>query len=120
MVVQKAVKTYPMIKWFVVLAAIVLVVGIMLSGILSEKKDDNLTMLYVAVGVAIVLPFVAMAFPRREVLTVELPTDTLSGRSKAELEKILAGLDEAKAKGEMDDRRHANARAKVLAAMKGK
>ena len=119
MVVQRAIKTYPMIKWFVALAVVALVVGVVMSNILTGSGgDDNLVVLFIAVGVAIVLPFLAMAFPRRQVLTMELPTDKLAGRSKGELEAILAGLDDAKAKGEMDDARYNNAKARVVAAMK--
>lgn len=119
MVVQRAIKTYPMIKWFVALAVVALVAGVVMSNILTgDGGDDNLVLLLVAVGVAIVLPFLAMAFPRRQVLTMELPTDTLANRPKAELEAILAGLDDAKARGEMDDARYSNAKAKVVAAMK--
>lgn len=119
MAVQRAVKSYPMIKWFVALAVVVLVIGVMMSKVLTGGgEDDNQAVLFIAVGVAIALPFLAMAFPRREVVTMALPTDTLAGRPKAELEAILAGLDEAKAKGEMDEARYSNARAKVVAAMK--
>ena len=118
MAVQRAVKTYPMIKWLVAVAVVVLVVGVVMSNVLTgDAGDDNMAVLLIAVGAAIVLPFLAMAFPRREVVTLELPTDTLAGRPKAELEAILAGLDEAKARGEMDEARYKNARAKVTAAM---
>ena len=121
MVVQKAVKTYPMIKWLVIVSALVLIVGVYMSGILTgDSGDDSLPVLFGAVAVAILLPFLALAFPRRQVLTLELPTDTLGGRSRTELDAILAGLDEAKAKGEMDEERYTKARAKVVAAMKGK
>ena len=120
MVVQRAVKTYPMIKWFVALAVVVLVIGVVMSKVLTGGgDDDNLGLMFGAVGLAILLPFLAMAFPRREVVTLALPTDTLASRPKKELEAILSGLDEAKAKGEMDDARYNNARAKVMAAMKG-
>ncbi len=119
MAVQRAVKTYPMIKWLVAVAVIVLVAGVWMSGVLTGGSgDDNTMVLFIAVGVAILLPFLAMAFPRRQVVTMALPTDTLAGRPKEELQAILAGLDEAKAKGEMDDARYNNAKAKVVAAMK--
>jgi hypothetical protein len=121
MAVQRIVKGYPLIGWFVALAVVILVVGVWKSGVLTGGTgDDNLTILLISVGVALLLPFLALAFPRRQVLTMELPTDHLAALPKEELEGILVQLDASKAKGEMDDARYANARQRVLAAIKSK
>lgn len=120
MVLQKAVKTYPMVKWFMVVSAILIVIGLVLSKLITNPDDGNaMTLVFFVIG-AVLFPFLALAFPRREVVTMELPTDSLVGRSRSELEGILSQLDTAKAKGEMDEERYAKARQKILAAMKGK
>src|SRR5687768_14901731 len=120
MAVQKAVKTYPMVKWFLVVSAVLVGVGLVVSKIITDPNQaDTQTFLYFVAGAAIV-PFLALAFPKREVLTLELPTDHLGGMTKAELEGVLQQLDAAKAKGEMDDVRYANARQRVLDAIKAK
>jgi hypothetical protein len=121
MAIQKAVKTYPMVKWFLVVSAIIVAVGLFLSGVLTPDDGESNTMLLViCIVVAVLLPFLAMAFPRREVLTMELPTDHLASLSKAELEGMLSTLDAAKAKGEMDDQRYARARERVMDAIKAR
>ena len=121
MVVQKAVKTYPMLKWFLVASALIVVVGLVLSGVLTpDDGESNTGVLIGCIVVAALLPFLAMAFPRREVLTMELPTDRMSGMPRAELEGLLQQLDTAKAKGEMDEARYARARSRVLDAIKAK
>lgn len=120
MVVQKAVKKYPLVKWLLVLSAVLAIVGLVQSKIITDPDNgDPLLLVYFLIPAAL-LPFLGMLFPRREVMSMELPTDHLSGMSKTELEGVLAGLDEAKAKGEMDDTRYAKARERVLAAIKEK
>jgi uncharacterized membrane protein YgaE (UPF0421/DUF939 family) len=120
MVLQKAVKSYPMVKWFLVVSAALVVLGLLMSKVLSDPDNADRNTLLMFLGAAVVLPFLAMLFPRRKVLTVDLPTDHLSGMSKAELEGVLTQLDAAKAKGDMDDNRYAKARERVLAAIKAK
>ncbi|HJQ93093.1 MAG TPA: hypothetical protein VJ874_02280, partial [Candidatus Thermoplasmatota archaeon] len=83
-----------------------------------DEAETSTLLLFI--GAAAVLPFLAMLFPRRQVHTMEMPTDHLSGMSKAELEGVLGQLDAAKAKGEMDDTRYAKARERVLAAIKAR
>jgi hypothetical protein len=120
MVVQKAVKDYPLVKWLLVVAAVLAGVGLVQSRVLTDPNEgDPMLLLYFLVP-AVLLPFVAMLFPRRQVRTMELPTDHLAGMSRQELEGVLKGLDEAKAKGDMDDARYAKARERVLAAIKAK
>lgn len=121
MAVQRIVKGYPLIGWLVALAIVVLALGLWKSGLFTGTSTDDRTGLLIgAVVVAILLPFLALAFPRRNVLTVELPSDHLAGMSRQELEGVLAQLDSAKAKGEMDDQRYTNARKRVVAALKTK
>jgi uncharacterized membrane protein YgaE (UPF0421/DUF939 family) len=120
MVVQKAIKSYPMVKWFLVGSGVLVVLGLVMSKVLSEPDEADSTTLLMFLGAAVVLPFLAMLFPRRRVVEMELPTDQLSGMSKAELEGVLSQLDAAKAKGEMDDVRYAKARERILASIRAK
>ena len=120
MVLQKAVKSYPMVKWFLIVSAALVVLGLVMSKVLSDPDNADTNTLLMFVGAAVVLPFLAMLFPRRRVLTVDVPTDHLAGMSKAELEGVLGQLDAAKAKGDMDEARYSKARGRVLAAIKAK
>lgn len=121
MVVQKAVKKYPMVKWFLVASAILAVVGLWLSGVLTPNDGESQIGLFlICIAVAVLLPFLALAFPTREVVTLELPSDSLGAMSKTELEGLLQQLDTAKGKGEMDEARYTKARNRVLAAIKAK
>ncbi len=120
MALQKAVKSYPMVKWFLIVSAVLVILGLVMSKVLSDPDNADSGTLLMFLGAAVVLPFVAMLFPRRQVLTLDLPTDHLSGMSKTELEGVLSQLDAAKAKGEMDDLRYAKARERILASIKAK
>lgn len=120
MVVQQAVKTYPLMRWLLIGSAALVVVGLVVSKIVTAPNQAEPTTLLYFVAGAIVLPFLALAFPRRQLVTLELPTDSLSRRTKQELEGILQQLDTAKGSGEMDEGRYSKAREKVLAALKGK
>lgn len=120
MVLQKAVKSYPMVKWFLIVSAVLVATGLVMSKVLSDPDNADSNTLLMFLGAAVVLPFLAMLFPRRKVVSMEVPTDHLAGMSKTELEGVLSQLDAAKAKGEMDDMRYAKARERVLAAIKAK
>ena len=120
MVLQKAVKSYPMVKWFLIVSAVLVVLGLVMSKVLSDPDNADTNTLLMFLGAAVVLPFLAMLFPRRQVHTIEMPTDHLAGMSKTELEGVLSQLDAAKAKGEMDDTRYAKARERVLDAIKAR
>ena len=96
------------------------VAGLVLSGILSDAKDDNKGLLIGAIVVAILLPFLALAFPRRQVVQMELPSDSLSKASRTELQGMLDSLEEGKRKGEISQDRYNKARDRIVAAMKGK
>ncbi|HUR24885.1 MAG TPA: hypothetical protein VM327_02595 [Candidatus Thermoplasmatota archaeon] len=120
MVLQKAVKSYPMVKWFLILSAILVILGLVMSKVLSDPDNADRSTLLLFLAGAVVLPFLAMLFPRRQVHTIEMPTDHLAGMSKTELEGVLSQLDAAKAKGEMDDTRYGKARERVLDAIKAR
>lgn len=120
MVLQKAVKSYPLVKWFLAGSVALLIAGLLLSKLITSPNDaEPMTLVYFVIGAAI-LPFLAMAFPRREVVTLELPTDHLSSMGRVELEGVLQQLEAAKAKGDLDAARYANARQRVLDAIKAK
>lgn len=120
MVLQKAIKSYPLVKWFVAGSAVLIVLGLVLSKLVTDPNDaEPMTLVYFVIGAAI-LPFIAMAFPRRQVLTVELPSDHLTTMSRTELEGVLQQLEAAKAKGDLDQKRYVNARQRVLDAIKVK
>lgn len=120
MAFQQAVKTYPLLRWLLIASGALVVAGLFVSRIITDPNDAEPTTLLYFVGGAIVLPFLALVFPRREVVTFELPTDSLAQRTKQELEGILQQLDTAKGAGEMDEARYTKARQKILAALKGK
>src|SRR5688572_33337574 len=120
MVVQKAVKSYPMVKWFLIASAILGVTGLVVSRFVTDPDDSDTKVFLYFLAAAVALPFLALAFPRREVRTLELPSDSLGAMSKAELEGLLQQLDTAKGKGEMGEARYTKARARVLAAIKAK
>ena len=120
MVVQKAIKSYPMVKWFLVVSAILAALGLWQSHIIDDPDNGKPLMLVWFLLPAVLLPFLAMLFPRREVVSLELPTDHLASMSKTELEGFLSQIDAARAKGEMDESKHAKIRERVLAAIKAK
>ncbi len=120
MAIQQAIKTYPALRWLLVASAALVAVGLFVSQVATDPNNADTNTLLVFVAIAVVLPFLALLFPRRQVVTYELPTDTLDRRSKRELEGILQELDTAKGSGKMDEARYTKARAKVLAALKGK
>lgn len=118
MALQKAIKSYPLIKWFLAGSAVLIVLGLILSKLVTDPDDASpMTLVWFVIG-AVILPFIALAFPRREVVTLELPTDHLATMGRVELEGVLQQLEAAKAKGDMDEKRYANARKRVLAAIK--
>lgn len=120
MALQKAIKSYPMVKWFLLVSVALIAIGLVQSKLVTDPDNGDMMTLVWFVVPAIILPFLAMAFPRRKVVTLELPTDHLGAMTKQELEGVLSQLDAAKASGEMDDARYNNARQKVMAAIKSK
>lgn len=120
MVLQKAVKSYPLLKWFLLASGIIAVGGLLMSGILTDSAADNRSLFIGAIVAAILLPFVALAFPRRDVIQLELPSDHLASASRKELQGMLDSLEEGKRKGDIPADRYAKARDRIVAAMKGK
>jgi predicted MFS family arabinose efflux permease len=120
MALQRVVKTYPLVPVALVVSGILVVIGIVTSGIVSDPDGADVNTLLLFLAAAVVLPFLTLLIRRRRVVTVEMPSDHLAAMSKSELEGVLAQLDAAKAKGDMDDPRYANARERVMAALKSK
>lgn len=120
MALQRAIKSYPMVKWFLAVSIALIVVGLVMSKLVTDPDNGDIMTLVWFVIPAAILPFLALAFPRRQVLTVELPSDHLGSMSRQELEGVLSQLDAAKAKGEMDEARYHNARERILGAIKAK
>ena len=70
MVLQKAVKSYPLVKWFLIVSAVLVILGLVMSKVLSDPDNADTTTLLMFIGAAVVLPFLAMLFPRRKVHTI--------------------------------------------------
>ncbi|HEX2066543.1 MAG TPA: hypothetical protein VHI93_07005 [Candidatus Thermoplasmatota archaeon] len=124
-------KSYPLLKVLLPLALLVLAVGIFLffthtcsaadaaDGRCEAGKADYPTgvlLPYIVAAAAVALA--GLLYRRRERVTLVFPTDQLHGKSRQELEKVLAGLEEARAKGDITPDRYAKARDRVLAEMK--
>lgn len=120
MVLQRAVKTYPMLKWFLIVSAVLVVTGIIMSKLITAPDDAEPMMLVYFLVPAIILPFIAVAMPRREVLQIELPSDHLANASRTELQGMLDSLEEGKRKGELSQDRYNKARDRIVAVMKAK
>lgn len=120
MVFQKAIKSYPMLKWFLAVSAVLVVLGVVQSKVLTDPDNaDTMLLLWFLIPAAI-LPFLAAAFPRKQVVTVELPSDHLANASRTELQGMLDGLEEGKRKGEIPQDRYVKARDRIVAAMTSK
>lgn len=124
-------KSYPLLKFLLPLALVVLAVGLYMffthtcsaadaaSGVCEPGKADYPTMVLLPwVIAAALLAFAGLLWRRKEKLTLVFPTDQLQGKSRQELQKVLDGLEEARAKGELTEDRYHKARDRVLAEMK--
>jgi hypothetical protein len=120
MAVQRAFKTYPALKWALALSGVIVVVALVMSGLVTDANNADLNTFLIGLAIAVVLPFLALLIPRRQVVTMELPSDQLVNADRKQLQGILDSLDAAKAKGEIPPDRYAKARDRVVAAMKGK
>ncbi len=107
-------------RWLLVVSAIVVVVGLLMSSIITDPDNADTQLFLIFVGAAIVIPFLALALPRQRVLEVALPTDHLANATRQDLQGMLDGLEEGKRKGEITPDRYAKARDRILAEMKGK
>jgi uncharacterized membrane protein len=129
-------KSYPLLKFLLPLAGIVLAIGLALFFMHSadctqavKDSGESCTVggtyhdlptgtLLPWVLVAALLALGGLAWRRKEKYTLVFPTDQLQGKSRADLEKVLQGLDEARAKGDITQDRYTKARDRVLAEMK--
>ncbi|MFO1536165.1 MAG: hypothetical protein ABR586_10905 [Thermoplasmatota archaeon] len=129
-------KSYPLLKFLLPLALLVLAVGIFLffthetactqelvsngeSCTLGGTYRDHPTMVLLPYVIAAALLAIAgLAWRRKEKYTLVFPTDQLQGKSRQELQKVLDGLEEARAKGDITQERYTKARDRVLAEMK--
>lgn len=124
-------KSYPLLKVLLPLALVALAVGLFLffthtcsqadaaAGKCDAGKADYPTgLLLPYVGVAALLALGGLAWRRRERYTLVFPTDQLQGKSRQELQKVLDGLEEARAKGDLTEDRYRKARDRVLGEMK--
>ena len=120
MAIQKALKSYPMTKWFLIASGVLVVAGLLASGIVTDPNSGHKSLfIYFIVG-AVILPFLSLAFPRREVVVMELPTDHLANATRQELQGMLDSLEQGKQKGELTQDRYNKARDRIVAAMKDK
>jgi hypothetical protein len=123
-------KSYPLLKFLLPLALLVLAIGLWMffthtcaapdasAGRCDAGKADYPTgVLLPWVVVAAILALGSLAYRRREKYTLVFPTDQLAGKSRADLEKVLQGLEEARAKGDITQDRYTKARDRVLAEM---
>jgi uncharacterized membrane protein len=129
------VKSYPLLKFTLPLAVIIAAVGIVLfmthstqctadlknrgqPCTLGETFHDHPTgkLLPYVLG-AVVVALLGVTVRRRETVNVLLPSDTLEAASRAEQQKLLDGLEEARRKGELTEERYRNARDRVLSKM---
>src|SRR5688572_1659185 len=113
-VVQHPIKTYPMLKWGLIAGGLVLVVGTYMSKLLTDPDDANMTTFLVSLGIGVALPFLTLLMPRRDVLTIEAPTDHLAKADPKQVEGVLAQLDAARASGELPEERYQKARERIL------
>jgi hypothetical protein len=117
MAFTQVVKSYPLLRIALLASAILVVVAIFASKIVSDPNDADIRLFLILVGAAVLLPFLSLTWRRREVITYELPSDRLSGASRKDLEGMLAELDRAKAQGDIPQGRYEKARDRIKAAM---
>lgn len=128
-------KSYPLLKFLLPLAGVVLAIGLFLffthmadctaelkaSGekctVGTQYNDYPTSLLLLWMVAAVVLALVGLAWRRKEKYTLVFPTDQLAGKSRQDLQKVLDGLEEALAKGDITQDRYTKARNRVLAEM---
>lgn len=117
-------KRYPLLKFLVPLAALVFAFGLFMffnqadADAQTPGQQLNPLVLLPYIAVSVGLAFAGLLWKQEEDVTLLLPSDTLVGKSRGELQRVLDGLEEAKAKGELDQARYEKAKARVLKAMK--
>ena len=86
----------------------------------SQYNDYDPMILLLWVGPAALVLLASAFVKRKDEMTLLYPTDQLKSSSRADLQKVLEGLEEARKKGEIPEDRYVNARNRVLSEMKGK
>lgn len=110
-------KSYPLLPWALGLAGVLFVVGVVMSGVVTNADSGDVTTLLVFIGIAFVVALAGLAWRRKQTVEVVLPTDRLHDASRTELQGILEGLEAARAKGEIPAERYEKAKARILAEM---
>ncbi len=128
------IQRYPLLKVTIPLALVVAAVGIYLfishtaSCTADIATDANCTVgsSYNDHPTLVILPWLLVAavvalagalVKKKDEVTFVFPTDQLKSSSRADLQKVLDGLEEARRKGEIPEDRYVNARDRVLAEM---
>lgn len=123
-------RNYPLLKLLVPLALLVFAFGIFMFFTQPDASPDrpgvpgepgvqlSPAVLVPYILVAAVLAFGGLLWRKEEEVTLVFPSDQLQGKNRSDLQKVLDGLDESLAKGEITKERYDNARARVLKAMK--
>ncbi len=133
------IQRYPLLKVTIPLALVVAAIGVYLfvvstasctaelvtEGVCASGQasyNDRPTMVILPWILAAALVAIAGALvKKKDEVTFVFPTDQLAQSSRADLQKVLDGLEEARRKGEIPQDRYVNARDRVLAEMgKGK
>ncbi len=131
------IQRYPLLKFTLPIALIVAGIGIFLfvthqatcsaeasaagtCAIGAKYTDYDPLILLMWVGPAALVLMASAFVKRKDEMTLVYPTDQLKSSSRADLQKVLEGLEEARKKGEIPEDRYVNARNRVLAEMKGK
>jgi hypothetical protein len=117
MAILREVKSYPLLRGAIILSAILLLVGIFVTGIVTDPDDADIPLFVALVVVAGILPFLALTWRRHETILYELPSDRLAGVPRRDLEGMLEALESAKARGDLPEGRYARARERIMAAM---
>jgi hypothetical protein len=131
------VQRYPLLKVTLPLAVVIAGIGIYLfishtvdcaapdaqAGLCTAGQSYNdrptgLLMLWVIPAALVAIA--GALVKKKDEMTFLFPTDQLKESSRADLQKVLDGLEEARRKGELPEDRYVNARNRVLAEMKGK
>jgi len=107
---------YPLLKFLVPVAAVVLLIGVWLFWDQPDPKDPQ-PLLFFALGAA-AIAFGSLLWKRKENVTVLLPSDRLHEASRQDLQGILETLEKQREKGELSPERYTKARNRVLKEMK--
>jgi hypothetical protein len=97
-------KTYPLLRIALIVSAILAIVGIVMSDVVTDPNGADTQTFLVFVGIAVLLPFLALLWKRKEVIRYEVPSDHLASASRQDLQGMLEQLDAAKANGDLPEK----------------